>query len=120
MALLDLYNNNTSPLTYFTSPSPGSPTSNLATKLSPLHGYDSDVSTPMAVDGFGNPFVSPGYSIVGTPNVVQMFGQYNTGTNNSVPLPSNLDLQGVTPPKYQDNAPERGIEPRIKDLLGPR
>jgi len=31
---------------------------------------------------------------------------YNDGYNNSLPQPSQLDLNGITPPKYLNNPPQ--------------
>jgi len=31
---------------------------------------------------------------------------YNDGYNNALPQPSQLDLNGATPPKYLDNPPQ--------------
>ena len=37
-----------------------------------------------------------------------LVAQYEDGINNPLPLPSNLDLQGITPPQYLNNLPEGG------------
>ena len=75
------YNNGTTPIT-----NPG------ATSLSKLHVN-------------GN---QPGYSLNGADftDVNTAFQSYNDGYTNSLPLPSLLDLDGVTPPKYTDNLPQ--------------
>jgi len=62
-----------------------------ATQLSKLH-----------VDGN-----QPGYSLNGAlfTTVNTAFQAYNDGVINILPLPSFLDLDGVTPPKYTDSLP---------------
>ena len=62
-----------------------------ATQLSKLH-----------VDGN-----QPGYSLNGAlfTTVNTAFQAYNDGVINILPLPSFLDLDGVTPPKYIDSLP---------------
>jgi hypothetical protein len=75
------------------------PTNNLATKSSTLHAN-------------GN---QPGYSLNGSTGVTvrNEYGEYEDGVNNSIPQPSQLDLDGVPPtitPKgqklpYIDNLP---------------
>jgi hypothetical protein len=74
------YNNGTTPIT-----NPG------ATTLSKLH-----------VDGN-----QPSYSINGAnfADVNTAFQAYNDGFINSLPQPSQLDLDGATPPKYTDSLP---------------
>lgn len=74
------YNNGATPIV-----NPG------ATQLSKLH-----------VDGN-----QPSYSINGTnfADVNTAFQAYNDGVNNMLPLPSQLDLDGATPPKYTDSLP---------------
>jgi hypothetical protein len=50
----------------------------------------------------------PGYSVDGSDftTVNNAFQQYNDGTNNILPQPSQLDLNGVTPPQYVNNLPQ--------------
>ena len=68
------------------------PVNPLATKQSKLHAD-------------GN---QPGYSLDGSDfsDVNSAFQQYNDGVNNILPQPSQLDLNGTTPPRYVDNLPE--------------
>lgn len=51
---------------------------------------------------------APGYSLDGAQAsvVATQFNDYLDGITNQLPLPSQLDLNGVTPPKYLDNLPE--------------
>ena len=37
-----------------------------------------------------------------------LVSQYEDGITNPLKLPSNLDLQGLTPPQYLNNLPEGG------------
>lgn len=89
MGLLDKLTTAGSPLSYGsgTTPiiNPG------ATQLSKLH-----------VDGN-----QPGYSLNGAlfSTVNTAFQAYNDGVINILPLPSFLDLNGATPPKYTDSLP---------------
>ena len=64
----------------------------LATQLSKLHAD-------------GN---APGYSLNGdqVAVVTSQYNLYDDGVPNQIPLPSFLDLNGATPPKYLDNLPE--------------
>jgi hypothetical protein len=50
----------------------------------------------------------PGYSLDGSDfsDVNSAYQQYNDGVNNILPQPSQLDLNGTTPPRYIDNLPE--------------
>jgi len=50
----------------------------------------------------------PGYSVNGDyfPIVNSAYQQYNDGVNNILPRPSQLDLDGITPPRYVDNLPQ--------------
>lgn len=50
----------------------------------------------------------PGYSLNGSDfsDVNSAYQQYNDGVNNILPQPSQLDLNGTTPPRYIDNLPE--------------
>jgi hypothetical protein len=49
----------------------------------------------------------PGYSLNGNDfsAVNTAFQAYNDGVTNTLPLPSLLDLNGATPPKYTDSLP---------------
>jgi len=69
-----------------------------------------------------NPLTTPGNSIHSTGivnnsyslngsnvNAIGAFvAQYEDGINNPLPLPSTLDLNGLTPPQYLNNLPESG------------
>jgi hypothetical protein len=69
-----------------------------------------------------NPLTTPGNSIHSTGIVNNSYSlngsnantigalvaQYEDGINNPLPQPSNLDLQGLTPPQYLNNLPEGG------------
>lgn len=59
-------------------------------------------SSKLHVDGS-----EPSYSINGAnfTDVNTAFQAYNDGYTNSLPLPSQLDLDGLTPPKYTDSLP---------------
>ena len=50
---------------------------------------------------------APGYSLDGAQAnlVATQFNDYLDGITNPLPLPSQLDLNGVTPPQYLDNLP---------------
>lgn len=50
----------------------------------------------------------PGYSLNGSDasDVNKAFQSYNDGVNNVLPQPSQLDLNGATPPKYTSNLPQ--------------
>lgn len=50
---------------------------------------------------------TPGYSLDGSDfsTVNSAFQQYNDGVGNALPQPSQLDLDGQTPPRYIDNLP---------------
>lgn len=50
---------------------------------------------------------APGYSLNGSDfrAVNTAYQAYNDGTNNALPLPSQLDLNGITPSKYTDHLP---------------
>lgn len=89
MGLLDKLATTGSPLSYGSGTTP---TVNPgATQLSKLHAD-------------GN---QPGYSLNGSDfsAVNTAFQAYNDGVNNILPLPSQLDLNGATPPKYIDSLP---------------
>lgn len=77
----------------FTAYDGATPTTNpLATQQSKLHAD-------------GN---APGYSLDGAQanTVATQFNDYLDGVNNPLPLPSQLDLNGVTPVQYLDNLPQ--------------
>ena len=63
-----------------------------ATKLSVLHAD-------------GN---KPGYSLDGSnaSKVIADFNAYSDGVNNTIPQPTQLDLNSKTPSKYSDNLPK--------------
>jgi hypothetical protein len=89
MGLLDKLITAGSPLSYGSGITP---TVNPgATQLSKLHAD-------------GN---QPGYSLNGSDfsTVNTAFQAYNDGVINILPLPSQLDLNGATPPKYTDSLP---------------
>jgi len=50
----------------------------------------------------------PSYSLNGAnfSTVNTAFQQYNDGVNNILPQPSQLDLNGQTPPQYINNLPQ--------------
>jgi len=52
----------------------------------------------------------PGYSVDGSEfqDVNSAFQSYNDGTNNTLPLPSQLDLNGQKPPTYSQTGPVEG------------
>ena len=84
----------------------------LSTKGSNLTAYNGKTPSvnPLATDqsklhADGN---KPGYSLDGANfNVVNSnYNNYLDGTINSLPRPSQLDLNGKTPSKYLDNLPE--------------
>tara|TARA_R110001592_G_scaffold240748_1_gene500933 strand:- start:276 stop:488 length:213 start_codon:yes stop_codon:yes gene_type:complete len=64
----------------------------LQTDGSNLSGFDGE--TPPSSPSQAESTLHKTYSINGTPNIPGM------------PQPSQLDLDGVTPPKYLDNPPE--------------
>jgi hypothetical protein len=89
MGLLTKLTTAGSPLSYGSGTTPAT---NLgATQLSKLHAD-------------GN---QPGYSLNGAlfSTVNTAFQAYNDGVINILPLPSFLDLNGVTPPRYIDSLP---------------
>ena len=49
-----------------------------------------------------------GYSLNGSDfsDVNAAFQAYNDGVNNILPQPSQLDLDGLTPPQYLNNLPQ--------------
>lgn len=89
MGLLDKLTKTGTPYSYNNGATPS--TNPGATTLSKLHAN-------------GN---QPGYSIAGADfgDVNAAFQSYNDGVNNVLPQPSQLDLDGTTPPKYTDNLP---------------
>jgi hypothetical protein len=50
---------------------------------------------------------APGYSLDGAQanTVATQFNDYLDGITNQLPLPSQLDMNGVTPPQYLNNLP---------------
>jgi hypothetical protein len=89
MGLLDKLTTAGSSLSYGSGTTPI--TNPGATQLSKLHAN-------------GN---QPGYSLNGNDfaAVNTAFQAYNDGVINILPLPSFLDLNGATPPKYTDSLP---------------
>ena len=88
MGLLDKLTNEGSSLSTYDGATPS--TNPLATQQSKLHAD-------------GN---APGYSLDGAQaNLATQFNDYLDGITNPLPLPSQLDLNGVTPPQYLDNLP---------------
>jgi hypothetical protein len=89
MGLLDKLTNEGSSLSTYDGATPS--TNPLATQQSKLHAD-------------GN---APGYSLDGAQAnlVATQFNDYLDGITNPLPLPSQLDLNGVTPPQYLDNLP---------------
>lgn len=65
----------------------------LTTDGSTLTDFDGQTPPPANIDVQGSTLHNQ-YSINGNPNMV------------GFPTPSQLDLNGVTPPKYLDNLPE--------------
>jgi len=49
----------------------------------------------------------PGYSLNGanTNQVTSDYNAYNDGVGNQIPLPSLLDINGITPTQYLNNLP---------------
>jgi hypothetical protein len=90
MGLKDMLINGGSPLSYGNgatpTPNPG------ATQQSKLHA-DGNVAS-YSVNGANASTVNAAYVA------------YNDGYNNSLPQPSQLDLNGITPSKYLDNPPQ--------------
>lgn len=91
MGLLDKLLNGGSPLTPYNGTTPE--TNPLATKQSQLHA-----------DGAG----APGYSVNGGffGSVNGAYQEYLDGTNNILPQPSQLDLNGAAPSQYIQNLPK--------------
>jgi len=90
MGLLDKLTNEGSSLSAYDGTTPS--VNPLATQQSKLHAD-------------GN---APGYSLDGAQaNIVAtQFNDYLDGITNQLPLPSQLDMNGVTPPQYLNNLPE--------------
>lgn len=90
MGIKDLLTNRGSNLTAYNGKTP--PTNPGATSLSKLHADGSD----------------PSYSLNGNnfSEVNTAYNEYLDGTLNSLPRPSQLDLNGKTPSKYLDNLPK--------------
>lgn len=89
MGLLDKLTNEGSSLSTYDGATPS--INPLATQQSKLHAN-------------GN---APGYSLDGAQAnaVATQFNDYLDGVTNPLPLPSQLDMNGVTPPQYLDNLP---------------
>ena len=89
MGLKDMLSNQGSPLSYGNGQTP--PINQLATQQSKMHA-----------DG-----AAAGYSLNGSDfnNVNSAYQQYNDGAVNFLPQPSQLDLDGQTPPQYLNNLP---------------
>ena len=89
MGLLDKLTNEGSSLSTYDGATPS--TNPLATQQSKLHAD-------------GN---APGYSLDGAQasTVATQFNNYLDGVTNQLPLPSQLDMNGVTPSQYLDNLP---------------
>jgi hypothetical protein len=90
MGLLNMLLNQGSPLSIANGATPD--INPLATQQSKLH--------------YSNP--NGGYSIDGTDasEVITAWNQYVDGVGNTVPQPSQLDLNGEIPGRYLDNPPE--------------
>lgn len=89
MGLLDKLTNEGSSLSTYDGATPS--TNPLATQQSKLHAD-------------GN---APGYSLDGIQAgiVATQFNDYLDGVTNQLPLPSQLDMNGVTPSQYLNNLP---------------
>ena len=90
MGLYDILTNQGSALTAYNGTTP--PVNPLATQQSKLHAD-------------GN---APGYSLDGANAnlVTTQYNGYEDGTPNQIPLPSQLDINGITPPQYLNNLPQ--------------
>ena len=88
--LLDKLQKDGSVLTAYNGATP--PTNIGATKSSKLHASNN----------------TPGYSLNGnfSSEATTAFQQYVDGVGNTLPQPSQLDLNGTTPARYLDNPPE--------------
>jgi hypothetical protein len=91
MGLLNMLQNQGSVLTPYDGTTPS--INPLATQQSTMHA-----------DAGGG----AGYSLSGATagSVNSAYISYLDGTNNILPQPSQLDLNGTTPPRYLDNLPE--------------
>jgi hypothetical protein len=51
---------------------------------------------------------SPGYSLDGANAnlITTQYNGYEDGTPNQIPLPSQLDMNGITPSQYLNNLPQ--------------
>jgi hypothetical protein len=51
---------------------------------------------------------APGYSLNGANanTVTTQYNGYEDGTPNQIPFPSQLDINGITPPQYLNNLPQ--------------
>jgi hypothetical protein len=69
----------------------------------PLTNIGATQQSKLHADG-----AAPSYSLNGANvlDVNEAYVAYNDGYNNSLPQPSQLDLNGGTPPKYLDNPPQ--------------
>jgi len=69
----------------------------------PLTNVGATQQSKLHADG-----AAPSYSINGdnATDVNAAYVAYNDGYNNALPQPSQLDLNGATPPKYLDNPPQ--------------
>ena len=90
MGLYNMLTTQGSTLTAYNGTTP--PVNPLATQQSKLHAD-------------GN---APGYSLNGANAnlVTTQYNGYEDGTPNQIPLPSQLDLNGVMPSQYLDNLPQ--------------
>jgi hypothetical protein len=90
MGLLNMLLNQGSPLSIANGATPD--INLLATNQSPLHAVGEQ----------------PGYSLNGNfaNETNTAFQGYVDGIGNTLPQPSQLDLNGTTPPRYLDNLPE--------------
>jgi hypothetical protein len=89
MGLLDMLTTQGSAFTAYDGNNP--PINPLATQQSKLHAD-------------GN---QPGYSLNGANanQVTSDYNAYNDGVGNQIPLPSLLDINGITPTQYLNNLP---------------
>lgn len=90
MGLLDMLTTQGSNLSAYNGTQP--PVNPLATQQSKLHAD-------------GN---APGYSLNGANSnlVTNQYNAYEDGVGNQIPLPSQLDINGITPSQYLDNLPQ--------------
>jgi hypothetical protein len=82
---------------------------NQGSPLSIANGANPDIN-PLATQQSKLHYSSPdgGYSITGADasEVINAWNQYVDGYANTIPQPSQLDINGATPPRYLDNPPE--------------